>query len=329
MALGLGSGVLGALGFVPGLPFFPFASLAAIMGGAAYALKRARLSETEAAEAEARRTAEEAPPAPEGPEDVTQLLQVDLLELEMGYGLLHLVDPAQAGDLLDRIRSIRRQIALETGVVVPPIRIRDNLQLRPTDYLILIKGVEVARGELKEGHHLAMNPGLAEEGLEGIPTREPAFGLEALWIREDQVEEAQVKGYTVVDPSTVVATHLTELIKRNAHELLGRQETQNLLDTIKSQAPALVEELVPNALSLGGVQKVLQNLLRERVSVRDLYPGFRGPANRARVIPLHGFPEGPRPAANDLQRRGGRRADEPDPGGADDPVGPSAPAKTH
>ncbi len=269
-ALGVGSGVLLTLGLVPGLPFLPFATLAGVMGGAAYAMRRTRVAEEHRAEEEARRAVEEAPPAPEGPEEVTQLLQVDVLELEVGYGLLHLVDASQGGDLLERIRSIRRQIALEMGIVVPPIRIRDNLQLRPTEYLILIKGVEVARGELKEGHFLAMNPGLAEEGVEGTHTTEPAFGLEALWIREEQREEAQIKGYTVVDLSTVIATHLTEIIKRSAYELLGRQETQNLLDAVKASAPALVEELVPNLLSLGVVQKVLQNLLRERVSVRDL-----------------------------------------------------------
>ena len=269
-ALGVASGVLLLLGVVPGLPFVPFAVLSGVMGGTAYALKRMREAEAAAREEAARRAAEEAPPVPEGPEDVTPLLQVDVLELEVGYGLLHLVDPAQGGDLLDRIRSIRRQIALEMGVVVPPIRIRDNLQLRPNEYMILIKGIEVARGELREGHYLAMNPGLGDETLEGIPTREPAFGLEALWIREELRDEAQIKGYTVVDHSTVVATHLTEIIKRNAHELLGRQETQNLLDVVKEQAPALVEELVPNLLPLGTIQKVLQNLLRERVSIRDL-----------------------------------------------------------
>ena len=269
-ALGVASGVLLVLGLVPGLPFVPFAVLAGVLGGSAYSLKKLKEAEVVEREEAVRRAAEEAPPAPEGPEDVSPLLQVDVLELEVGYGLLHLVDPSQGGDLLERIRSIRRQVALEMGVVVPPIRIRDNLQLRPNEYMILIKGIEVARSELKEGHYLAMNPGIGEEGLDGIPTREPAFGLEALWIREDLREEAQIRGYTVVDHSTVVATHLTEIIKRNAHELLGRQETQNLLDMVKEQAPALVEELVPNLLPLGTVQKVLQNLLRERVSIRDL-----------------------------------------------------------
>ncbi len=269
-AMGVASGVLLVLGVIPGLPFFPFAVLAGVLGAGAYSLKQAQATEVARVAEETRRAAQQPPPVPEGPEEVTGLLQVDALELEVGYGLLHLVDPAQGGDLLERIRSIRRQIALELGVVVPPIRIRDNLQLRPTDYLILIKGIEVARGELREGHYLAMNPGLAEGDVPGIPTREPAFGLEALWVREERREEAQIKGYTVVDLSTVAATHLTEIIKRNAHELLGRQETQTLLNAVKEHAPALVEELVPSLLSLGGVQKVLQNLLRERVSIRDL-----------------------------------------------------------
>jgi flagellar biosynthesis protein FlhA len=269
-ALGVSAGVLFVLGLIPGLPFLPFATLGALLAGTTYAVKRMKLAEEGRVREEARRAADAAPQVQEGPEEVTQLLQVDVLELEVGYRLLQLVDPGQGGDLLERIRSIRRQVALELGIVVPPIRIRDNLQLRPTEYLILIKGVEGARGELREGYYLAMNPGLAEESVAGIPTVEPAFGLEAMGIHEEQREEAQIKGYTVVDPSTVVATHLTEIIKRNAHELLGRQETQNLLDALKVQAPALVEELVPGLLPLGAVQKVLQHLLRERVSVRDL-----------------------------------------------------------
>lgn len=269
-ALGIAGGVTGALGLVPGLPILPFLLLGGALGWTAYTLKKTKEAAEVAQFREAQRAAEKAPPPPEGPEEVTQLMQVDVLELEVGYGLLHLVDPGQGGDLLERIRSIRRQIALEMGIVVPPIRIRDNLQMRPTEYLILVKGVEAARGELKEGHYLAMNPGLGEAGVEGIPTKEPAFGLDALWIREELREEAQLRGYTVVDLSTVVATHLTEIVKRNAFELLGRQETQNLLDALKVHAPALVAELVPGVLPLGHVQKVLQNLLRERVSVRDL-----------------------------------------------------------
>jgi len=268
--LGVGAGVVLSLGLIPNIPLFPFAVLAAVMGGAAYSLNQSE-KEAEAEETErTRKQAEEAAPQPEGPEEMTQLLQIDLLELEVGYGLLHMVDPGQGGDLLDRIRSIRRQIALELGIVVPPVRIRDNLQLKPTEYLILIKGVDAAKGEIREGCYLAMNPGLAESDIEGVPTFEPAFGLEALWIKEEKREEAQVKGYTVVDPSTVIATHLTEIVKRNAFDLLGRQETQLLLDAVKAQAPALIDELTPNMLSLGAIQKVLQNLLRERISIRDL-----------------------------------------------------------
>ncbi|NTU60588.1 MAG: flagellar type III secretion system protein FlhA, partial [Deltaproteobacteria bacterium] len=198
-ALGIAAGISLLLGLVPALPFFPFAALAGGLGWAAYSIKKTREVAAEATAVEAQRAAEKPPAPPEGPEEVTQLMQVDVLELEVGYGLLHLVDPGQGGDLLERIRSIRRQVALELGVVVPPIRIRDNLQLRPTEYLILVKGVEVTRGELREGHFLAMNPGIGEGGIDGVPTKEPAFGLDALWIREELREDAQLRGYTVVD----------------------------------------------------------------------------------------------------------------------------------
>lgn len=270
--LAIAGGVMAALGLIPGMPFLPFGLVGGSLWLASMATGKAKKEEAvkEAAAMAARERAEAAAPPLEGPEEVGRLLQVDVLELEVGYGLLHLVDPGQGGDLLERIRSIRRQIALEMGIVVPPVRIRDNLQLLPTEYMILIKGVEMARSELKEGYFLAMNPGIAEGGIEGIPTKEPAFGLDALWIKEGQREEAQIKGYTVVDLSTVVATHLTEIVKANAHELLGRQETQNLINIVKEQTPALVDELFPNVVSLGVVQKVLQNLLRERVSIRDL-----------------------------------------------------------
>ncbi len=272
-ALGLSAAVLLALGLVPKLPFLPFAALAAVMGGTAWAMRRTKEPAAQGAGVqEARADAPAAPSAEaaDGPDAVNSLLHVDVLELEVGYGLLHLVDPAQGGDLLDRIRSIRRQTALETGIVVPPIRVRDNLQLRPSEYIVRIKGVEVARGELREGFCLAMGGEGIVEPLEGIPTREPAFGVDALWIPEARRQDAQVRGYTVVDLRTVVATHLAEIVRKNAHELVGRQETQNLVEVLRSQAPAVVEELVPGLLSLGGVQKVLQNLLREQVSVRDL-----------------------------------------------------------
>lgn len=204
------------------------------------------------------------------PESVISLLQVDPIEFEFGYGLIPLADAQQGGDLLDRIILIRRQCALELGIVVPVIRIRDNIQLRPNEYMIKIKGNMVARGELLLNHYLAMSPGVDDESISGIETKEPAFGFPALWIDEATKERAELSGYTVVDPPSVVATHLTEIIKKYAHELLGRQETKALLDNIRETYPALVEELVPGILSVGEVQKVLAKLLREKVSVRDL-----------------------------------------------------------
>jgi len=215
----------------------------------------------------------EGPSAPSpyaSPEAVTALLQVDPMELEIGYGLIPLVDPEQKGDLLDRVTMIRRQTALEMGIVVPPIRIRDNIQLKPNDYSIKIRGTEVASGNLMVDHFLAMNPGNISQEVEGVDTTEPAFGLPAKWIREAQKEQAEIMGYTVVDPASVVATHLTEVIKNHAHELLGRQEVQSLIDVIKERNPVIVEELIPNKMEVGEVQKVLQNLLKERVSIRDM-----------------------------------------------------------
>lgn len=204
------------------------------------------------------------------PENVISLLQVDPIELEFGYGIIPLADVSQGGDLLDRVVMIRRQLALELGMIVPIIRLRDNIQLNPNQYIIKIKGVEVSEGELMMDHFMAMNPGTAEDEIEGIPTTEPAFGLPAIWINESQRDRAEMLGYTVVDPPSIIATHMTEIIKRHAHELLGRQDVQTLLDNIKSSYPAIVEELVPKQLTLGEVQKVLGNLLREGVSIRDM-----------------------------------------------------------
>ncbi|MEW5947622.1 MAG: FHIPEP family type III secretion protein, partial [bacterium] len=197
-------------------------------------------------------------------------LHVDPMELEIGYGLIPLVDPEQKGDLLDRVTMIRRQTALEMGIIVPPIRIRDNIQLKPNEYSIKIKGIEVSRGSVMVDYFLAMNPGTASQEIEGIETTEPAFGLPARWIRENKKEQAEILGYTVVDPASVIATHLTELIKTHAHELLGRQEVQSLIDIVKERHSVVVEELIPSKMNLGEVQKVLQNLLRERVSIRNL-----------------------------------------------------------
>ncbi|WP_096189110.1 flagellar biosynthesis protein FlhA [Evansella halocellulosilytica] len=204
------------------------------------------------------------------PESVVNLLQVDPIEFEFGYGLIPLADANQGGDLLDRVVMIRRQLALEMGMVVPVIRIRDNIQLQPNEYSIKIKGNEVAKGELLLDHFMAMSPGVEDESVTGIETIEPAFGLPALWISEELKDQAELSGYTVVDPPSVVSTHLTEVIKRHAHELLGRQETKQLIDHLNESYPTLVEDVTPNPLSTGEIQKVLSNLLKEKVSIRNL-----------------------------------------------------------
>jgi flagellar biosynthesis protein FlhA len=204
------------------------------------------------------------------PESVVNLLNVDPIEFEFGYGLIPLADTNQGGDLLDRVVMIRRQLAIELGIVIPVVRIRDNIQLQPNEYRLKIKGNEVARGELLLDHYLAMSPGIDDDAVEGIDTIEPSFGLPAKWITEDVKEKAEMFGYTVVDPPSVVSTHITELLKTNAHELLGRQETKQLVDHIKESYPILVEEVTPNPLSIGDVQKVLGKLLREKVSIRNL-----------------------------------------------------------
>ncbi len=263
----IGSLVVFLFGLVPGLPAFPFITLAFLLGGGTYLFQRRHLSavEPEPAEAGAEDKAEAA-----GPEDVEHLLVLDMMELEVGYGLIPLVDKEQDGSLLGRIRAIRRQFATEMGLVIPPIHIRDSLKLKPSEYRMVIKGVEMARSELMVDHLLAMDPGDSSRKIEGIITREPAFNLPAVWIPKDKEEEAKFAGYTVVDIPTVIATHLTEVIRSNAADLMGRQETQYLLDHLSKTHPKAVEELVPSLMSLGGVQKVLQNLLKERISIRDL-----------------------------------------------------------
>ena len=204
------------------------------------------------------------------PENVTSLLQVDPIELEFGYGIIPLADANQGGDLLDRVVMIRRQIAVELGTVVPIIRLRDNIQLNPNQYIIKIKGIQISEGEILFDHYMAMNPGYVEEEITGIPTFEPSFHLPAIWITEGQRERAESLGYTVVDPPSIIATHLTEIIRQHIAELLTRQDVQNLINNIKETNPSLVEELVPKLLGLGEIQKVLQNLLREGISIRDL-----------------------------------------------------------
>jgi len=203
------------------------------------------------------------------PENVVNLLNVDPIEFEFGYGLIPLVDTAQGGDLLDRVVMIRRQLALELGIVIPVVRIRDNIQLQPNEYRIKIKGNELARGELLLDHYLAMSPG-DDDTIEGIDTIEPSFGLPAKWITENVKEDAEMLGYTVVDPPSVVSTHMTEIIRANANELLGRQETKQLIDHVRETYPILVDELTPTPLSVGEIQKVLAKLLKEHVSIRNL-----------------------------------------------------------
>jgi flagellar biosynthesis protein FlhA len=204
------------------------------------------------------------------PENIIPLLQVDPIELEFGYGIIPLADPNQGGDLFDRLVMIRRQIALELGMVVPMIRLRDNIQLDANKYLIKIKGTEVSEGSIMFNHYLAMNPGNVEGNIDGIDTIEPAFGLPAKWVTDNNREKAEILGYTVVDPSSIISTHLTEIIKKYAYELLGRQEVKTLIDNVKESQSALVDELVPKLMSYGEIQKVLSNLLREKVSIRDL-----------------------------------------------------------
>lgn len=204
------------------------------------------------------------------PENVTALLQVDPIELEFGYGIIPLADVSQGGDLLDRVVMIRRQIALEMGTVVPIIRLRDNIQLNPNQYIIKIKGVQISEGEILFDHYMAMNPGMVDEEISGIPTFEPSFHLPAIWITEGQRERAETLGYTVVDPPSIIATHLTEIIRNHIDELLTRQDVQNLINNIKDNNTTLIDELIPKLLTIGEIQKVLQNLLREGISIRDL-----------------------------------------------------------
>jgi flagellar biosynthesis protein FlhA len=265
--LGIAGGLLLLFGLVPGLPKLPFFLIGAAALGFAYILSQS-VKETELREEEEERGRQLS--EARSPENISSLLQIDPMELEIGYGLIPIVDPDQGGELLNRVSIIRRQIALELGLIVPPIRIRDNMQLPPNTYSIKIKSVEVAKGDLFLDRLLAMYGGEYEEPIEGIETTEPAFGLPAIWISPSQKEEAELKGCTVVDPSSVVATHLTEILRSHAHELLGRQEVQSLINNVKTTNPVIVEELIPNLATVGEVQKILQNLLRERVSVRDL-----------------------------------------------------------
>lgn len=264
-------------GLVPGLPHMTFLILSAGIGYVGYTA----LKSQEEAPAAAVQEVVEAPPSSEKDE---WLVPLDLMDLNVGYGLISLVDEAQGGELLKRVTAIRKQLAVELGFVVPPIHIRDNLQIKPNEYLIMINGVEVARGEVLPRHYLAMNPSGLTKGFDGIPTKEPCFGLDALWVTEKEKDQAQIEGFTVVDVPSVMATHLTETIRTHAHELLGRQETQVLLDQFGKESPKVIEELIPNLLTLGGLVKILANLLRERVSIRDLRTILETLADYAAVV---------------------------------------------
>ncbi|MGI6586815.1 MAG: flagellar biosynthesis protein FlhA [Lutisporaceae bacterium] len=262
----IASGALLLLAFT-GLPAIPNIVLASFLAFIGYTLQQTIRTAKKEEEIKAQDVEVE---EIRKPENVMTLLQVDPIELEFGYGIIPLADVNQGGDLLDRVVMIRRQCALDLGLIVPVIRLRDNIQLKPNEYVIKIKGIEVANGELMFDNYLAMNPGTAEGELDGIKTTEPAFGLPAVWISENQKERAEMMGYTVVDPPSVIATHLTEIIKNHAHELLGRQDVQRLIDNVRENYPALVEDVIPKQLNIGDIQKVLANMLKEGVSIRDM-----------------------------------------------------------
>ncbi len=255
--LATASGILFVFGFIPGLPHIPFLMISALTGGMAYFLKQPA----------AKAIQEEKPQGLTEEPQIESFLEMDPLTLEIGYGLIPLVEGD--GELLNKIKGMRRQLASDLGFVVPPIHIKDNLQLRPHEYLLLIKGIELTRGEIMSNHWLAVGSGEAEN-IKGVPTKEPAFGLPALWIEAREMEKAQMAGYMVVDLSTVIATHLTELIKKYGWELLTRNEVQNILDRVAKSYPKIVDELIPIHMTLGGVQRVLQNLLKEQVPIKDM-----------------------------------------------------------
>lgn len=277
-ALYIVGAILCLLGVVTPLPTIIFLALGLVF----VVVGRSVSAHIETAKIETEVTKEEAAAEEiRQPENVNSLLQVDPIELEFGYGIIPLADVNQGGDLLDRVVMIRRQVALELGTVVPIIRLRDNIQLNPNQYIIKIKGIQISEGEILFDHYMAMNPGYVEEEIMGIPTFEPSFHLPAIWITESQRERAESVGYTVVDPPSIIATHLTEIIRQHISELLTRQDVQNLINNLKDSNPSLVEELVPKLLGLGEVQKVLQNLLKEGISIRDLLTIFETLADYA------------------------------------------------
>lgn len=279
--IGMASVVLVFLGFVPGLPTFVFLVLGATTGISAYFLykdeKKENIQKIEEEQAQIIETEKREP------ENIMNLLAVEPMEVEIGYGLIPLADESSGGDLLERITSVRRQCAIEMGIVVQPIRIRDNLQLKTNEYIVKIRGTVAARGELMPNMLLCMDPTNGEYEIQGINTTEPAFGLPAVWINKDQREDAEIKGLTVVDPTTVMVTHLTETIKSRSYELLGRQEVKLIIDSVKEKYSAVVEELIPDLMTIGEVQKILQNLLREKVPVKDMVTILESLADNSRV----------------------------------------------
>lgn len=268
--------IIGFLGLIPGLPKLSFFMIAMGLGGVAFIIDKFQQEEA----AKQKQLEEEESNKPQK-ENIENLLSLDMIELEVGYGLINIVESKESGDLLERISSIRKQFALDLGLIVPSIHIRDNLQLQPGEYRVLIKGNKVGGGQLRTDCLLAMDPGNVVDKIDGIPTKEPAFGLDAVWLSKNVKEEAELAGYTVVDLPTVMATHITELVRGHAHELLGRQEADSLIENFKKAYPKVVEELIPEKLSLGGVVKVLQNLLKEQVSIRDLLTIFETLADEA------------------------------------------------
>jgi flagellar biosynthesis protein FlhA len=287
-ALWTASIFMGSLALIPGMPTLPFLLLASSIAGIAMLVKRGikqKAIEQVVEEEKQKSEQEEAAPS----DKIESYLQVDQMELEIGYGLIPLVDVNQGGDLLDRITMLRRQCATEIGIVVPPIRIRDNIQLKPNQYTVKIKGVEIGHGELMSGCFLAMDPGGTSQKIHGIPTVEPAFGLPAMWITSSQREAADIAGYTVVELPAVIATHLTELIRKHAGDLLTRQDVKALIDNVKATNAAVVDELIPGVLGIGEVQRVLVNLLSEKVSIRDLGSLLEALANAARLSKSEAF----------------------------------------
>ncbi|WP_163193201.1 flagellar biosynthesis protein FlhA [Clostridium thermarum] len=279
--LGISAGILFFMGLIPGLPTIPFLLIAAVLGYGAYILnkkqKEQAIKEIETEQMEIMETEKKEP------ENVMSLISVEPMEIEIGYGLIPLADESTGGDLLQRIASVRRQCAIEMGVVVQPIRIRDNLQLKTNEYVVKIRGTVIASGELMASMLLCMDPTNENTDMPGIRTIEPTFGLPAVWINKDQREEAEIKGLTVVDPTTVMVTHLTETIKAHAYELLGRQEVKMIIDTVKEKYSAVVEELIPDLMTIGEVQKVLQSLLKEKVPIKDMVTILESLADNSRV----------------------------------------------